>query len=316
MSSTVPDRRRWGIDSAAAACRGMGVLALARWGAWWPLASQAGAQALPPPATASAASPLLLGVLPNLSPRVIATTYQPLRDFLRQALQREVQVVTAPDFASYDQRCREGQYALFVTSPNLGALLLADGLARVLAIAEPGVSALAVAPRTAAGTAPALANVLQHLRGRHLALANPASLVSLRGLAWLRERGLQAGTDFHTVQVANEDSLARWLDGGDAPLALMSQGELRQLSPDRQATLAVVHTVAQLPGFMVGVPATTPAAEADAFLQALQQFMASAESAAFRRAGPQALRPLTAADRAALQPDLEATRRALAALRG
>lgn len=253
---------------------------------------------------------MTLGVVPNVSPRLLVATYQPLRQWLEARLAQPVQVLTAPDFASFHQRCAQGHYPGYITTPNLGALAQADADARVLGVFEPGIAALAVAPRGRVDQA------LTNLRGRKLALANPASLVALRGLAWLQGLGLQAGRDFDVVRAPNEDSLARWLDTGDAPLALMSGGEFSQLSEPRRQLLAVVQQVAMLPGFFAMCPAQQAADDAERWQQALAGFLADPVSHGFRQAtGLRGLRPLSRADQAELAPLIDATRQALATVR-
>jgi len=154
------------------------------------------------------------------------------------------------------------------------------------------------------------------LRGQQLALANPASMVALRGLAWLREQGLEEGRDFSVVRVPNEDSLLRRLQAGGAALALMSRGELNQLSDAGREALVVVQQYATLPGFMAMVPGRSTADEALPLRQALLDFMASPASDGFRAAsGMRSLRELTRADRAQLAPYVDPTRQALALVR-
>jgi phosphonate transport system substrate-binding protein len=262
------------------------------------------------------AAPWMLGVLPNVSPRALVTLYQPMRSYLEGRLMQPVQVVTAPDFATFHQRACEGQYELFITAANLAAVALSDDKARALGLFEPGIPALAVARHDRVGP-----EAVAALRGHQLALANPASLLALRGLAWLREQGLEDGRDFTVVRVPNEDSLLRWLQSGDVALALMSRGELNQLSDAGRAALGVVQQFALLPGFAAMVPlrptATPPAGtDAAALRSLLADFMASPASDPFRAAsGMRSLRDVTAADRAQLAPFVEPTRRALVAQR-
>jgi phosphonate transport system substrate-binding protein len=254
--------------------------------------------------------PLTLGVVPNVSARLVVTLYQPMRSYLEGRLMQPVQVVTAPDFPSFHLRACDGQYGLYITAPNLAALALADDKARALGLFEPGVPALAVALRERASDA------LVALRGQQLALANPASMVALRGLAWLREQGLEEGRDFSVVRVPNEDSLLRRLQAGGAALALMSRGELNQLSDAGREALVVVQQYATLPGFMAMVPGRSTADEALPLRQALLDFMASPASDGFRAAsGMRSLRELTRADRAQLAPYVDPTRQALALVR-
>ena len=254
---------------------------------------------------------LTLGLLPNVSARQLALQYQALRQFLEAHLGRPVQVATAPDFAAFHARAIEGQYDLYVTAANLGALAHSDGQGQAVGQFEPGMQALALAPRARPPGDPVAA-----LRGQHLALSNPVSLVALRGQLWLQERGLLEGRDYQVVHAPNEDSLARWLSAGDAPLALMSRGEFNQLSEARRQLLEVVEPFATVPGFLVMVPMQTPAADLARLQQALKAFFASPELAAFTAAtGTRSFREAGPADLAALQPYLEVTRRRMAAMR-
>lgn len=265
----------------------------------WPLAARA------------QPAPLTLGVLPNVSARLLAQQYQPLRQFLASQLGRPVQLATAADFAAFHARAIEGQYGLYVTAANLGALAVADGQAQALGIFEPGIPALALAPIDRPQR-----DAITALRGHRLALANPASLVALRGELWLRDKGLEEGRDYSIAAAPNEDSLSRWLESGDAPLALMSGGEFNQLSDARRAALEVVEQFATVPGFLVMAPARSPAAEITALQQALAAFFTSPALEPFTAAtGVRVLREAGRADLAALDIYLEPTRRRMAAMR-
>lgn len=262
-----------------------------------------------PAATLGQPAPLTLGVLPNVSARQLAAQYQGLRQFLETHLGRPVLIATAPDFAAFHARAIEGQYGLYVTAANLGALADSDGQGQAIGLFEPGMAALAVALRQRAAGDPVAA-----LRGQRLALSNPVSLVAMRGQVWLQERGLLEGRDYSVVHAPNEDSLARWLSSGDAPLALMSRGEFNQLSEARRQLLEVVEAFATVSGFLVMVPMQTPAAEVARLQRALKAFFASPELAAFTTAtGARSFREAVAADLAGLQPFVEVTRRRMAA---
>lgn len=275
------------------------------------LGSLAGLALAWPAAALGQAGPLTLGVLPNLSARLLALQYQTLRQFLETHLGRPVQIATAPDFAAFHARAIEGQYGLYVTAANLGALAHGDGQGQVLGQFEPGVQALALALRQRPAGDPVAA-----LRGRRLALSNPVSLLALRGQLWLQERSLLEGRDYQVVHAPNEDSLARWLSTGEAALALMSRGEFNQLSDASRQLLEVVEPVATVPGFLVMVPMQTPTADVARLQLAMKAFFASPDLAAFTAAtGIRNFHEAGPAELAALQPYLEATRRRMAAMR-
>ncbi len=289
MLATPVRRRRWMATLACAAA--------------WSGVHQAQGQTEP--------TPLLLGVLPNVSPRRLTQQYQPLRAFLETRLSRPVLVVTAPDFNTFHARALEGQYGLYITAANLGALALADGEALALGMFEPGIPALALAP-----TVRSQVDAIAALRGHTLALSNPASLVALRGATWLRDKGLEEGRDYQLATAPNEDSLARWLDSGDAPLALMSGGEFNQLSDARRKTLEVIEHYATVPGFLALVPARSQPAETAVLQQAMQAFFASPALEAFSAAtGVRTLREVGRAQLAMLEPYIDPTRRRMLALR-
>ena len=202
----------------------------------------------------ASAAPLTLGVLPNISARVLLTHYQPMREYLQQALGRPVEVVTANDFRAFAQATREGKYDAVVTAPNLARVAQVDSRWLPIAQYEPGIPALLV------GAAGNRESAVAQLRGKSLALANPQSLVALVGLRWLNGQGLQQGRDFQVVRTPNDDSLGAVILNGEAPFAIMSQGEFRSKPDALRQSLRVVSEIATVPGFLVMAnPSLAPA---------------------------------------------------------
>ena len=210
---------------------------------------------LAPALAQQSTAPLRIGVLPNVSARVILTTYQPVREYFERELKRGVDIATAPDFRSFAENTRRGDYDVIVTAANLGRVAQADSNWQPLAIYDPKIPAILVA--MADNPNPSVAQ----LRGKSLALANPQSLVALAGLEWLGGQGLRQGADFKTVTAANDDSLGAVLRTGEAPLAIMSMGEFRAKPEAMRNTLRVVTEIAKLPGFLVMANPGLPAAE-------------------------------------------------------
>ena len=242
-------------------------------------------------------APFRIGVLPNVSARLILTSYQPMREYFERELKRGVEIATAQDFRAFAENTRRGDYQLIVTAANLGRVAQADSNWQPLAIYDPKIPAILVARADNPN-----ASVAQ-LRGKSLALANPQSLVALAGLQWLGSQGLQNGSDFKTVTAANDDSLGAVLGTGEAPLAIMSMGEFRAKTEAMRSTLRVVTEIAKLPGFLVMANPSLPAAEQQrlktlilAFPQTEEgkKFFALSGFAAIRDVGEPELRPLDA----------------------
>jgi phosphonate transport system substrate-binding protein len=250
--------------------------------------------------------PLVMGVLPNVSARTLLTMYQPFREYLQESLKQPVEIATAADFRSFSLETKAGAYTVVVTAPNLGAMHQIDDKWRPVAIYEPQIPGILV---SAAGNAN---NNVEQLRGKLLAVGNPQSLVVLRGLQWLRERGLQEGRDFRLTRSANEDSLGTLIRSGEAPLAMMSMGEFRAISENGRKELRVQTEFARVPGFLVMASPAMPAPQLEAISRAVLAFPDTDQGREFfKRSGFSGIRTLKAGELEALAPYVAPTRNAL-----
>lgn len=250
----------------------------------------------------------VIGVVPNVSARVILANYQPMRAYFEQELKRKVEIATAADFRSFHGATLRGDYDLVVTAANLGRLAQIDNRWSALATYEPQIPALLVASAANPNSS------VEQLRGKSLALANPQSLLALRGLQWLRAQGLEDARDFKMVLAGNDDSLGAMVRSGEAPLAMLSMGEYRQIGEETRKNLRIVAEFAKLQGFLVlANPRLTPAQAQQLKALVLQfpksedgkKFAALSGVANIRDIGPAELEPLDAflaATRNALTP--------------
>jgi phosphonate transport system substrate-binding protein len=252
--------------------------------------------------------PLVMGILPNVSARVLLTMYQPFRDYLQDTLKMPVEIATAGDFRSFSTETKSGSYQLVVTAPNLGAMHQIDDKWQPVAIYEPQIPGILVSAADNSN------NAVEQLRGKLLAVGNPQSLVVLRGLQWLRERGLEEGRDFRLTRSANEDSLGTLIRSGEAPLAMMSMGEFRGISENSRKALRVHTEFARVPGFLVMVNPALPATQLEAIRRAILEFPDTDQGREFfKRSGFAGIRALKAGELDALTPYVATTRNALKA---
>ena len=249
---------------------------------------------------------LSIGVLPNVSARLILGQYQPMRDFFSRELKRSVEIVTAPDFRTFSERTQRGEYHIIVTAPNLGRVAQIDSKWEPLAMYEPRIPALLVAMDSNTDSSPA------QLRGKSLAMANPQSLVALAGLEWLNSQGLKNGRDFKTVLTANDDSLGAVLRSGEAPLAIMSMGEFRAKPEAVRKTLRIVTEIAKLPGFLVMANPELTAGDRQRLKSLVLAFPKTEDGARFfGLSGFANIREVGEADLKSLDPYLDQTRAGL-----
>jgi phosphonate transport system substrate-binding protein len=247
-----------------------------------------------------------VGVLPNVSARVILTSYQPFQKFFERELGRTVEIATAPHFKAFHQRTMAKEFDIVVTAANLGRVAELDAGLRPIAIYEPAIPAVMVMTKAKP------VGEIAALKGRQIAMANPQSLVALKGIRWLRGQGLEMGRDVSPIHARNEDSLAQLLGSGEAPLALMSMGEFRAIREDIRATLEIWREIVQVPGFLVLLGKPMAPADAGAVERAFASFPGSDEGKQFfALSGFRNIRPVSAAELQSLDDVVEETRRNL-----
>lgn len=257
------------------------------------------------PSAVSGRQSFAIGVLPNISARVLLPQYQPWAEHFSRELGRKAEVVTAANFRAFAEATRRGDYDLIVTAPNLGRLAQVDSLWAPLASYEPRIPALLVASVSNRENAPA------QIKGKSLALANPQSLVALAGIQWLEQQGVRAA-DYKVAQVANDDSLGTLLVSGEAPLAMMSGGEFRAKPEAMRKSLRIVTEMAQLPGFMVMANPALPVAERAKLRELVLAFPGTEAGARFLAAsGFTGIKPVDERDLKFLDAFTDTTRRSL-----
>ena len=194
---------------------------------------------------AAAELPWELGLLPNVSPRVLLAQYQPLRQYLERSLGQEVQMSTAASWTTFHERTASSAYQLVVTAAHLARLAQVDAGWHPLAIFSPAIKAL-----IAQAKARPLTDI-GALRGQTLVLSNPQSLVTMQGMRWLSTQGLERERDFRTIRTPADDSVGAVVVRGEAAAAMLSGGEFRAIPDAVREQLEVKTVFAEVPGFVV-----------------------------------------------------------------
>lgn len=261
---------------------------------------------LPLPTLAS--TPLELGLLPNLSARVLLAQYEPLVQFLGREAGQPVSASTAVNWATFHKRTVGLEYDLVVTAANLARLAQLDAGWVPMLRYKPDIKGL-----LACAASRPLADAAA-LRGQSLVLSNPQSLVTLRGMEWLAGQGLQRGRDFQIVGTPTDDSVGNVVLRGDAVAAMLSGGEFRSIPPAVRNQLQVVSTFAEVTGFVLMASPRLATGRRQQLQELLVRFAAGSDEGRqfFERSGFAAFQPVDPGVMEALQPYVDATRRVLA----
>jgi ABC-type phosphate/phosphonate transport system substrate-binding protein len=170
-------------------------------------------------------TPLRFGVVPYLTARRLATLYEPVRFFFERELGRPVHFSSAPDYAAHLERLRAHQYDLVADSLPLARLAQRElgyvPLARTQVALQP---VLAIARNSPVGR-------LEDLRGKSIVVSDRIAALTVVGLRFLRDNGLQPNKDIN-VQVAGSHANAiQRILSGEAAAAVVSRTTLKQIEP-------------------------------------------------------------------------------------
>lgn len=255
----------------------------------------------------AAGNALEVGVLPNVSARVLISQYEPMQSYLTQRLDQTVTVSTAPDWREFYQRVKRGEYQVVIAAANVARLMEVDlGYKPILAY-DPKIPALLIAAKGANSNPAAL------LKGKNIAMANPASLVVFEGINWLSKQGLESGRDFQTSVVRRDDSVGSAVIRGESAAGILSMGEFRGHPEALREQLVIVATMAEVASFVVSVGKEMPSEKVNQLRAALLTFSQNSEDGKqfFQRSGFRAISPVNERELTALDAYVEKTRKAL-----
>lgn len=180
---------------------------------------------------ARAAETFVLGVAPHTSARVILEMYRPLRQFLEEQLQCQVEIITAPDFTEYARRGLGQAYDLAITTGHQARLFETD--AGYLPLLTYRADFRSVALVAAGGPVQTLAD----LDGKKVLGLSAASLVTLWGQHWLENNRISMQP---ITYVSASDSVAQQVAAGDAALGFTSLANYQKLPAELRARLKIL----------------------------------------------------------------------------
>lgn len=217
-------------------------------------------------AAATDKATLEIGLVPNVSARTLLAAYQPMRAFLEQQLGQPVQLFTAPDFKTFYQRTVRAEYDVVVTPAHFARLAQTEAGYVPLATYRRELSALLVVARD---------NPIKNigdLRGKSVAVIDPLALVTMRGLQWFKEQGLQPHIDFALRVSAPHNTAVHAVMHGDVDAAIIGSGPYRIMPSELRAGTRILATLGSVPNATFLASPKLPAGAAERIRAALLAF--------------------------------------------
>ena len=209
---------------------------------------------------------LVLGVFPYVSPAQLVAFHTPLKDHLAKSLQRPVTLVTAPDFDSFVERTRQGQYDIILTAPHLGRLAeTRDGYKR-LAMTGHSVQGIFLTRKDS--------NIqkIEDLKGKSVMIAQRTSIIFQMAEELLKEKGLVPGKDVTIVETRTHNNAMHAPLRGEADASVTGTLLWQVLGQEHKDQMRVIGTTDEAPGFVMMANPRLPREDVDAIRSLLLDY--------------------------------------------
>jgi phosphonate transport system substrate-binding protein len=188
--------------------------------------------------------PLQFGLLPYVSTRKLFAYYAPMKKYLEATLGRPVHMSTAPDFATYIERARQGTYDLYHTAPHFAAQAEHEfGYRRVSRFMRELDGSIIVA-RDGPIKRP------EDLRGRTMLTPDALAIVTFLGEQWLRDNGLRPGLDVEVKNSPSHNNAILAVVRGEAEAAVTSAAEFENMPKKITNKLRILTSTQKVPHMM------------------------------------------------------------------
>ena len=241
---------------------------------------------------------LKIGLLPVLSARVLLTNYQPLRAYLERELHQPVELVTATDFRTFHLSTIAGDYDAVVTAPHFARLAQLDAKYIPLASYRSANRAILITAKDRP------LKSLNELRGQSLATPDRHAMVVSQALYWLREQGLNAGSDFQLLETPSLNSAAYSVQSHQSILAVMAPTGMKQMPDSIRDSIQIFANLPELPSSLIWMAHPRMATQLPQIKSALLKLTSAIPEGAlfFETTGYIGLRDISSAEMKTLDP--------------
>jgi len=193
----------------------------------------------------SASDQLIFGFLPYHSPAKLIGLHKPLIEFLNKDLKETVTMISAPNFKSFRERTRDGNYDLVFTAPHMARLAeLEAGYKRVVMSTHMG------RPMFLSLTTSGINN-LSDLKGKTIALPPPRAINHHVAIETMAEHGLVVGKNVTILITPSHNSALVSLINHQAIAAVMGKSPWGNYANKYHDQIRVFAKGLEFPGFIV-----------------------------------------------------------------
>lgn len=188
--------------------------------------------------------PLRIGVIPYLTPSILISLFQPLRQQLEKDLGQPVQLFTAPDVRTFARRTLKPDFDIVITAPHQARLAQLEGGYL------PGVRF--TGPLHAAVVVPVNSPIrtLEELKGRKIAMTDRSILVNIALLKLLADQGI-GERDLQLFAVNSQNTGILSVARNESDAAVIAHFALDQSPPEQRQSVRSIFQSDPLPNVTI-----------------------------------------------------------------
>ena len=189
--------------------------------------------------------PIVFGVFPYVSSEKLVNYHRPLKALISQTLGHPVTLVSAPDFATFIENTRRGNYDYILTAPHLARLAEVESGFRRIAYSLHDVLGVYLVRKDSK-----IEN-LNDLEGKSIMVAQRLSLLYQITERQLREIGLEDGVNLTILETGTHNNAMGAPLREEADAALIGIRVFSHLNRDQNNQLRVIGKTPSAPGLML-----------------------------------------------------------------
>lgn len=184
-----------------------------------------------------------MALFPYATPAHLIKAHQPLQAHFAQALQTQVHLVSARDFASFSNAIRAGQYDIILGAPHMGRLAELTGEYEWLGFTSNHSYAVIVTNSKHQG------KQLQDFKEQQIILPPRSAIVNYLSRQALRKAGLRPDIDIEIIETSSHQSAMLATISDIYPLAGFGKPTWEDFNPPGKANLIKLFQSVSIPGF-------------------------------------------------------------------
>ncbi|MCG8006610.1 MAG: phosphate/phosphite/phosphonate ABC transporter substrate-binding protein [Candidatus Thiodiazotropha lotti] len=187
-----------------------------------------------------------IAIFPYLSPQKLVQLYAPLSKALTSQLGHPVRVVSAPDYTSFMERLRQGEYTLVINAAHMARVAQLDYGYLPLLRPQTDLEAVLLVSSQAPYTE------ISQLRGATAGVPSRTALITQMASQMFQESGLEPGIDIKLIHHPTHSSAAMDVIQGNTQAAVISSRALDQLQDRLAGKLRKLTGSSQISGTLPG----------------------------------------------------------------